>query len=399
MTTGLRAIPRGVWALGFVSLFMDVSSEMIHSLLPVFLVSVLGASALSVGLIEGIAEATAMITKVFSGVLSDFLGRRKPLAILGYGVGALTKPVFALATTVGWVMTARFVDRVGKGIRGAPRDALIGEITPAQQRGAGYGLRQSLDTVGAFAGPLFAVILMFLLADNIRAVFWIAGIPAVTAVAVLALGVREPKTMRSKQRPPASIKTTDFRLLGRAYWGTVLVGGALTLARFSEAFLVLRAQDIGLSLALMPLVLMVMNIAYAASSYPAGSLSDRVNRHFLLTVGFIVLIAADIVLAMASSLGWVMLGVALWGLHMGLTHGILAALVADTSPAELRGTAFGLFNLVSGLALLLASVVAGWLWDCYGAPATFFAGASFAAVALLGLALVRRQGAVTSSAR
>ena len=384
--SGNGAIPAGVWALGFVSLFMDVSSEMVNSLLPVFLVTVLGASALSVGMIEGMAQATALITKVFSGVLSDYLGKRKLLATIGYGLAALTKPLFPLANSIGWIVTARFVDRIGKGIRGAPRDALMADITPPELHGASYGLRQALDTVGAFVGPLLAVLLMVLLANNIRAVFWFAIIPAFIAVVVLWFGVKEPERAQpTEARTHMPIQRAELKRLGRAYWWTVLVGGVLTLARFSEAFLVLRAEDIGLTLTLVPLVLVVMNVAYAAVSYPAGRLSDRIGRHSLLVSGFIVLIIADLVLATASNVWWVMLGVMLWGLHMGLTHGILAALVADTSPARLRGTAFGVFNLISGIALLLASIIAGGLWDRYGAPLTFYAGAGFAAIALIGL--------------
>ncbi len=379
-----------MWGLGFVSLFMDISSEMIHSLLPVFLVSALGASILFVGLIEGIAAAAALITKVFSGVLSDYLGRRKLLVGIGYALAALTKPVFAIAPSVGWVMAARLTDRVGKGIRGAPRDAWLSDITPARVRGASYGLRQSLDTVGAFVGPLLAILLMTLFANNIRTVFWFAVIPAVIAVVILWVGVKEPeqaKPTEAHRRMP--IQRADLALLGGAYWGTVLVGGILTLARFSEAFLVLRAVDVGLSLTLVPVVLVVMNIAYAAVSYPAGRLSDRIGRHSLLASGFIVLAVADLVLATASSVGWVMIGVMLWGLHMGLTHGVLAALVADQSPARLRGTAFGIFNLISGIALLLASLLAGWLWGRYGAPVTFYAGAIVSVIALPGLLALR----------
>ena len=387
---GNPAIPAGVWALGFVSLFMDISSEMIHGLLPVFLVSVLGASTLFVGLIEGIAAAAALFTKVFSGALSDYLGKRKALVGIGYALAALTKPVFAVAPSVGWVMAARLTDRVGKGIRGAPRDAWLADITPARVRGASYGLRQSLDTVGAFAGPLLAILLMALFADDIRTVFWFAVIPAVIAVTLLWFGLKEPeraKPIDTQRRIP--IRRADLTLLGPTYWFTVLVGGVLTLARFSEAFLVLRAEDVGLSLTLVPLVLVVMNIAYAAVSYPAGRLSDRIGRHGLLASGFVILVVADLILAAASDVGWVMIGVMLWGLHMGLTHGILAAMVADTSPKKLRGTAFGIFNLVSGVALLLASLLAGWLWGQYGAPATFYAGATVAAVALPGLLALR----------
>jgi MFS family permease len=385
---GLRAVPRDIWALGLVSMFMDTSSELVHSLLPVFVVSVLGASALSLGLIEGIAEATASITKIFSGVLSDRLGKRKLLTVIGYGLAALTKPLFPLAPSVVWVFTARFVDRVGKGIRGAPRDALVGDLAPPHLRGACYGLRQSLDTVGAFLGPLLAIGLMTRLADDIRMVFWFAVIPAFMAVAVLIVGVREPDQPPASGRERAPIRLIDIRRLGFVYWCVVLIGGVLTLARFSEAFLILRAESVGLAVALVPLVMVVMNVIYAASAYPAGAASDLRGRQTILVGGFAALIIADVVLATANEVWQVMAGVALWGFHMGLTQGLLATLVADTSPAKFRGTAFGMFNLVSGLVLLLASVLAGFLWDRYGAPATFLAGAVFTGVALLGLLAV-----------
>lgn len=388
LPTGLRAIPGSIWALGFVSMFADISSEMIHSLLPVFLVSVLGASALAVGLIEGIAEATALITKVFSGPLSDYLGRRKFLTTLGYGLAAFTKPLFPLAHSVAWVVTARFIDRIGKGIRGAPRDALVGDIAPLHLRGACYGLRQSLDTVGAFAGPLMATVLMALTLNSFRTVFWIAVIPAFLALALMIF-VKEPERVRSAGKPQSIMRATDFWQLGAAYWSLVLITAVLTLARFSEAFLVLRAQNIGLPVALVPLVMVVMNVAYAVSAYPAGHLSDRTDRRFVLAAGFVVLIGSDIVLALATGVWQVMAGVTLWGLHMGLTQGLLAALVADTTPSLLRGTAFGLFNFTSGVAMLIASFLAGWLWDQYGPQATFYAGAGFTTVALFAL-MIRR---------
>ncbi|MHA1564554.1 MAG: MFS transporter [Alphaproteobacteria bacterium] len=386
--TGLRAIPRSIWALGLVSLFMDTSSEMIHSLLPVFLFSVLGASALSVGLIEGLAEATAAITKMFSGTLSDYLGRRKMLTVVGYGLAAVTKPLFPLAGSVSWVFTARIIDRVGKGIRGAPRDALIGDIAPPHLRGACYGLRQSLDTIGAFAGPLLAILFMILLAGDIQGVFWIAVIPAFIAVGILIFAVKEPDKAQSESKIRVPIKLADLGQMGGAYWGLVIVGGVLALARFSEAFLVLRAEDLGLSIAFVPLVFVVLNAVYALSAYPAGRLSDRVDRRTILAVGLLFLIAADVVLALATGIGAVMLGVVLWGLHMGLTQGLLAAMVADTAPERIRGTAFGIFHLVTGVALLGGNLVAGLLWDHTGPAGTFFVGAGIAAVALVGL--VRR---------
>ncbi|MEZ5438189.1 MAG: MFS transporter [Lysobacteraceae bacterium] len=383
-------IPPAIWVLGFVSLLMDVSSEMIHSLLPLFLVGSLGASALMVGLIEGLAESTALIVKVFSGALSDYLGRRKGLALFGYGLAALTKPLFAIAPTTGIVLTARLLDRVGKGVRGAPRDALIADIAPANVRGAAFGLRQSLDTVGAFVGPLLAVGLMLLWANDFRAVFWVSVIPGLLAVSLLLFGVREPEPKQGERRGNP-IRRENLKRLSPAYWWVVGVGSVFALARFSEAFLVLRAQQGGVAVALVPLVMVAMNVVYAASAYPFGRLSDRINRKSLLAWGVLVLVAADLVLAMGNHWTTVLAGVALWGIHMGMTQGLLATLVADTAPADLRGTAFGVFNLVSGIALLLASAMAGLLWDQFGAAATFHAGAAFSVIALIGL-LARRQG-------
>lgn len=381
----IQKIPLSIWVLGFVSLLMDISSELIHSLLPVFLVTTLGASAFTVGLIEGFAEATALIVRVFSGTLSDYLGRRKALAVIGYGLGALSKPLFAVATSAGMVFTARFLDRTGKGIRGAPRDALVADLTPPQVRGAAYGLRQSLDTVGAFIGPLLAVGLMLLWSDDFRAVFRVAIIPGVLAVALLYFGVREPLRQRC-ERPINPIHWRELRRLGGAYWWVVATGAIFTMARFSEAFLVLRAQQGGLPLAWIPLVLVAMNLVYAASAYPFGKLSDSMSHTKLLVLGLVVLLGADIVLAHARSLDVIFLGVALWGLHMGITQGLLATMVADTSPPDLRGTAFGFFNLLSGLTMLFASALAGLLWDRLGPAFTFHAGALFCVLALAAIA-------------
>jgi MFS family permease len=387
----LRAIPRGVWALGFVSLFMDTSSELVHSLLPVFLVSVLGASMTSVGLIEGVAEATALITKIFSGTLSDYLGRRKALTVLGYGLAAVTKPLFPLAGSVGLVLTARLIDRIGKGIRGAPRDALVADLSPPDLRGASFGLRQSLDTVGAFAGPVVAIVAMGLMANDIRAVFWIAVIPAVMAIAILLAFVKEPDRRTEAGSTRVPLRLADIKTLSPAYWAVVTVGAVLTLARFSEAFLVLRASGTGLGITFVPFVLVVMNIAYAASAYPAGVWSDRTGRRVVLLAGVGVLFVSDVVLAIASSVWIVMIGVALWGLHMGLTQGLLATMVVDTAPEALRGTAFGVSNLISGVAMLIASVLAGLLWDRFGAPGTFTGGAILCIVVVVGFAYLGRQ--------
>jgi Arabinose efflux permease len=382
-----RGLPRAVWALGLTSLFMDTSSELIHGLLPVFLVVTLGASATALGVIEGIAEATAQITRVFSGWLSDALGRRKALTVAGYGLAAATKPLFPLANSIGLVLVARFLDRIGKGIRGAPRDALVADLTPAEKRGEAFGLRQSLDTIGATLGPAAAIALMYLFHDDIRTVLWFAVIPAVLAVVVLVLGVKEPKHAQARARAPLHAK--EITQLPSAYWLVIVAATVFTLARFSEAFLVIRARDGGLALAWAPAVIAVMSLVYAASAYPAGWVQDRIGARPLLLSGLVALIAADLLLDFGQTLLAVFLGICLWGLHMGLTQGVLAALIAETAPVRLRGTAFGLFGLITGLAALLASIIAGLLWDRIGASATFLAGAAFAAAAFAAFLLVR----------
>ncbi|SEN16936.1 Predicted arabinose efflux permease, MFS family [Brachymonas denitrificans DSM 15123] len=374
--------------MGFASLFMDISSELIHSLLPLFMVGTLGASMVAVGLVEGIAEATASITKVFSGALSDYLGKRKWLMVLGYGMAALTKPIFPLAHSMGWVMAARFIDRIGKGIRGAPRDALVADIAPPHMRGAAYGLRQSLDSVGALAGPLLAVLLMLWLADNLRLAMWFSVIPAVICVVLLAIWVRDPEKPAGEARANGKrLHWSSVKELPLQYWLIVLIGAVFTLARFSEAFLVLRAQSMGVAMALVPIVMVVMNIVYAAGAYPAGAASDRMQPRTLMLLGLALLVAADVVLALAPNVWMVYVGSALWGLHMAVTQGLLSKLVADRAPQSLLGTAFGMFNLVSGVAMLAASLIAGWLWDAHGPSLTFWAGAGFAGVTALALLL------------
>jgi len=370
--------------LGFVSLLMDVSSEMIHSLLPLFMVGTLGTSALMVGLIEGLAESTALIIKIFSGALSDYLGKRKGLAVLGYGLGAMSKPLFALAPGMGMVLGARLIDRIGKGIRGAPRDALIADIAPPSRRGAAFGLRQTLDTVGAFLGPLIAVGLMLVSNNDFRAVFWAAVIPGLLAVGLLAVGVKEPQRPAGEKRSNP-IRRENLKRLSSGYWWVVLIGTVFTFARFSEAFLVLRAEQEGIPVSLVPLVMVAMNLVYAISAYPFGKLSDRVNHRGLLAIGLAVLIAADLILASGSHWITLLTGVGLWGIHMGITQGLLATMITDHAPQDLRGTAFGLFNLITGLALLIASGLAGFIWDQWGASCTFYMGASFSSLALLGL--------------
>ena len=377
------ALPRAIWILGFVSLLMDISSELIHSLLPLFMATTLAAGPLLIGIVEGLAEATALIVKVFSGVLSDYLGKRKALAVWGYALGALAKPLFALATGIGTVLGARLIDRVGKGIRGAPRDALIADLAPQEVRGAAFGLRQSLDTVGSFLGPMLGIALMLAWHNDFRAVFWVAVVPAALSVVLLQFGVQEPALATPGRRPEA-LRMVSLRHFNRRYGWVVAIGATFTLARFSEAFLLLRALQGGVPVAFAPIVLIGMNVVYSLSAYPLGRLSDTVRHTRLLALGMVLLIAADLVLAWRADAIGLAVGVALWGLHMGATQGLLARMVADSAPAPLRGSAFGLFNLASGIALLMASVLAGGLWERFGAAVTFATGA---ALALLALAL------------
>ena len=393
MTAGARrgAIPRGVWVLGLVSLCMDLSSELVHALLPLYMATVMGASMLVIGVVEGIAEATALVVKLFSGVISDAFRRRKPLVLLGYGLGALSKLVFPLAPTLGWIVAARFADRVGKGVRGAPRDALIADLAPPAVRGRSFGLRQALDTVGGIGGPVLALAAMAYFAGDFRAAFWVAVVPAALCVALIVFGVEEPAPRAAEGSAKPRWRLADTRRLPAAFWVVVAIAAVLTLARFSEAFLVLRAQHVGLGVAQAPLVMVAMSVVYALAAYPAGAALDRGGGVWLLAGGLVALVAADVVLARADAAGAVLAGAALWGLHMGLTQGLFAALVAGAAPADLRGTAFGVFNFVGGVALLVASVLAGWLWDAYGPAYTFGAGAVFTALAGLGLVLRRRD--------
>lgn len=385
------AIPRTVWALGFVSLFMDISSEMIHALLPLFLTVGLGASVVVVGVIEGVAEATASVAKVFSGYLSDRIGRRKPLILVGYALGALSKPFFALAGAPMTVLTARFADRVGKGLRGAPRDALVADVTPDSIRGRAYGVRQALDTAGAFIGPLAAIALMAVFASDMRTVFWFAVIPAGLAVLFVVLGVEDRAAAPEEKRVRPAVRLTDLRRYGGAFWGVVVIGVVFTLARFSEAFLVLKANDEGLPLALTPLVLVAMNVVYSLGAFPAGAWSDRTSSAALLLWGLLALVFADLALALASEVLGVFVGIALWGAHMALTQGLLAKLVAQSAPLEMRGSAFGLFNLSTGMAMLFASATAGLLWETIGPAATFLAGAGFAVLAMALVTFIGRH--------
>ena len=374
-------IPRTVWVLGFVSLLMDVSSEMIQTLLPFYLVGVLGASATFVGFVEGLSVAIATVTKLFSGVISDITTRRKPLAVLGYGLGAVSKLIFPLATSTGWIVTAKALDRVGKGIRGTPRDALIADVTPPEIRGASFGLRKSLDTVGGFLGPLAAIGLMLALNNDVLTIYWIAVVPAFLAIALLIFGIREPEAPPSA-RPVKRFRLADVVLLNRAVWLVIIAACLLTAARFSEAFLLLKSQEAGFAPAMIPLTMVIMHAVYGLTAYPVGRLSDRVGRTGLLVLSILVLIAAYGALAVASGIAAFVLGIVLWGLHMGLSQGLLATLIADTAPAEMKGTAFGFFNLMTGLVVLIGNIAAGLIWDAYGSGATFLTGAALSVLAL-----------------
>jgi MFS family permease len=395
----LARIPRGIWVLGVVSLLMDASSELVHALLPLFMVTTLGASTFVVGVVEGIAESIALVMRVFSGYFSDAVGRRKPVVLVGYGLGALSKLVFPLAPALGWVVGARFIDRVGKGIRGAPRDALMADLAPAELRGASFGLRQALDSVGAIAGPLLAVLAMVAFANDFRAAFWVAVVPAALCVALIVFGVHEPDRHDRPAGESDSLSLRDVGRLDRRFWFITGVAAVLTLARFSEAFLVLRGQSVGMNLASVPWVMVVMSAVYALLAFPAGAWADQGNSGRLISLGLLALVASDLVLAQAATPGGVLAGAALWGVHMALTQGLLSALVAAVAPADLRGTAFGFFSLASGVALLFASALAGWLWDAAGPRFTFYAGAVFTVLAWIGLLVRRRDLPLLSGGR
>ncbi|MFL6744742.1 MAG: MFS transporter [Sphingomicrobium sp.] len=384
-------MPRNVWVLGFVSLLMDLSSEIYHALLPAFITIVLGLPATALGAIDGIAEATANFAKLASGRLSDRSLKRKPWIVAGYGLAALSKPLFPLAANAPLVMAARFADRIGKGIRGSPRDAMVADETPPAIRGRAFGLRQSLDTVGALLAPLVAIGLMVLLADDLRAVYWLAVIPAAASFLLAWLALREPEQhLAPLKRSPLF---AGFRQLEKDTRRLLAVGFLVALARFSEGFLILKGIEVGLSEAWSPLTLAVFNLAYVALAYPAGALSDRLSPRAILMAGLVVLIGGNVVLAESGSLIGVVLGTALWGAHMALTQGIFARMIADSAPEQLRATSFGAFWFVTGIAGLLASLGAGMLWDRDGSSATFLTSAAVAGAALAMLALLPEERA------
>ena len=380
-------LPRNVWILGFVSLLMDLSSEIYHALLPAFVTIVLGLPATALGAIDGVAEATANFAKLVSGRLSDRSMKRKPWVVAGYGLAALSKPLFPLSASAPAVMAARFADRIGKGIRGAPRDAMVADETPAEIRGRAFGLRQSLDTVGALLAPVVAIGLMAWFASNIRMVFWVAVIPAFFSFLLAWLALREPEQhLAPSKRSPLFV---GFKQLDRETKRLLAVGFLFALARFSEAFLILKGIEIGLSEAMSPLTLALFNLVYVALAYPAGALSDRMSPRSILMVGLAVLVGGNLVLAQTGSFAGLVLGVGLWGAHMALTQGIFSRMIADSAPEELRATSFGAFWFVSGIAALLASLGAGWIWDREGSSATFITSAAVAAAALAMLSLLR----------
>jgi MFS family permease len=380
-----QPLPRNVIALGVVSLLMGTSSQMIHSLLPLFLVTVLGASTVAVGLIEGIAEATNSFARLFSGMLSDRQGRRKPLVVLGYGLAALSKPLFPLAGEVGTVLAARFVDRLGKGIRDAPRDALLADELPARARGSGFGSRLALYTIGSVVGPLSAGGIMLASGGDFRLVFWCAVIPAVACVAVLVMAVREQPNNRANGAPRLALR--DFKRLPAIFWWLVAITATLELARFSQAFLLLKARDVGVEAAWVPAFLILMSTVYGLTAYPCGILADHANRRRQLGAGVVALLCCHLVLAVAATAWMSALGAVLWGLQMGITQGLVAAAIADAAPDDLRGTAFGIYYFADGVASLLASSGAGILWSMGGAGLAFGAGAAVAAIVALMIAL------------
>lgn len=387
----LKKIPKSVWALGFVSLFMDVSSELIHSLLPIFLVSSMGASLTFVGLVEGVGESTALIVKIFSGSLSDLLQRRKIFVVTGYTLSALTKPLFPLAASLSMVFTARILDRIGKGIRDAPRDALISDLVSEDNRGASFGLRQTLDTIGAIVGPLLAIVLMIWFASNIRLVFWVAVIPATIAVVLVMFTIAESKDVKvAAKNPKITLYVKGIESIGYRYWILIAIGAFLTLARFSEAFLVLKTKAVGMPLNWIPIIMIIMNIAFVFSALPSGIISDISGRSRILIIGILLLGLSCLLLAQAADPFMTILGVILWGLHMGLTQGLLSAMVADVTPIALRGFGYGMFYFVCGITTLLSSVLAGIVGDQFGMNMIFYVGAGFSIMTLI-LLLVTYQ--------
>jgi len=375
-------IPQNVWVLGIVSLLMDLSSEMILSILPIFLVTGLGVSVLTLGLIEGFAEGAASVIKAFSGMLSDYLKKRKILIVIGYGLSTLTKPFFALASTATWIFTARLVDRLGKGIRGAPRDSLIADSTSTKIRGAAYSLRQSLDTLGALLGPIIAIIILYLTTNNFRFVLWFAVIPAVLCIVVLIFGVKETALKKTVLKKKSYFLFKNFLKITPVIWLFFLTVFILNLGHFSEAFLLLRSQEIGLKVSFIPIVFVVMNVAYAIVAVPFGHLADKIGFFIPIVCGFLILVLSNIILALTNGIEWMFAGIIFWGIHLGMTQGLLLAIVAQLSPLELRGTSFGLLHSITGAALFVASLIAGYLWQYYNSGLIFIVSAVITSVGI-----------------
>lgn len=382
---GFRRLPPTVWALGWVSFFTDVSTEIVYPLLPVFLTVTLGASMAFVGLVEGIAESTASLLKIASGWWSDRVKRRKPLMVAGYGLSALTRPMVALALT-GWhVLGARFIDRVGKGIRSAPRDALLAASVPPEQRGAAFGVQRMMDHAGAVVGPLIAWILLQWFTTDYRLLFWIATVPMIGALGMLIFRAKEPAA------PVAVVEASKIPFTAtpgfKSYLGAVVL---FTLGNSSDAFLLLRAQSVGIPASSLPLLWMALHVVKSASSYPAGLLSDRIGRRGLILGGWCVYALVYLGFGFASQAWHIWALFLAYGSFYGMTESSERALVADFYPDALRGRAYGSFHFVTGIASLPASLLMGWLWSVFGPAVAFTTGAFFALAAAIWFGFVVR---------
>ncbi len=371
-------LTRNVWALGITSLLTDVSSEMIVPVLPLFITGVLHASVASLGVIEGVAESTASLLRLSSGWLSDRIGRRKPFLVLGYGISGVAKTAFALARTWPAVLALRFADRVGKGLRNPPRDALLADSVAPAWRGRAFGMHRALDTLGAGVGPLVAYALLARWPDGFRRIFLVSGVPAVMSLIVLGLFVRAPR--RAAGGPLRGLHL-EFRALPGAVKRFLLADGIFQLGNSSMAFVMLRARDGGTPAAAVPLVYLLYNLVYAALSVPVGALSDRLGRRPFLVAAYLLYALAYGLLAWSGAPALVIAAMAVYGVHSALVEVSQRSLLADLVVAERRGTAYGIYHTVVGLALLPASVGAGMLWDRFGARVTFGADAALALLA------------------
>jgi len=383
---GAGRLPRNVWALSWVAFFNDTATEMGYWLLPQFLVGVLGASPMTFGLIEGAAETVSSFGRLLSGWLSDRLRRRKPLVAAGYTVANIVKPWLAVAASWGQVFWVRFTDRAAKGFRGAPRDALIADSVPQAQRGAAFGLRQAMDTAGAVLGPLGALALLPLFSGDVRKVFWLATIPGAVCILLVWFGV-------SEVRPAEHVGAVREPPLHPVNWNKSLViiliaAGLFSLGNSSDLFLILRAQNLGVRAALAPGLGLLFNLVYTSLSWPAGKLSDQIPRRALVVLGYLIYGAVYLGFSLVRGPQFVWFLFAVYGMYYAMTEGVIRAWIADLVPSSSRGSVFGVFNWLVGVAALPASLVAGWLWRHYSPPAPFFVSAllSFSAALLLWLA-------------